>query len=74
MGLLYSQRKDFVKHTAYEYWTTLMSLSAAGKSSLKYLNTTAVSPSTAHHMWPREGCSSRKRVAASYRANMVSGS
>ena len=54
--------------------TTRESLGAAGKLSLKYLDTNAASPSTAHHLWPREGCTSRKRVAASYRAKMVSGS
>merc|ERR1711978_616809 len=44
------------------------------KSSLKYMNPDITSLYTAHHLWPRGGCPSRKRVAASYRAKLLSGS
>ena len=44
------------------------------KSSLKYMNPDITSLFKAHHLWPRGGCPSRKRVAASYRAKLLSGS
>ena len=45
-----------------------------GKSSLNFMNLDFNTLSSAHHLWSRGGCTSTKRVAASFRAKLLSGS
>ena len=66
--------KAFIKETVTGQWSDQMKNRAMSKSSLKYMNPDITSLYTAHHLWPRGGCPSRKRVAASYRAKLLSGS
>ena len=70
---LKSRWKAMVKTTVNSHWTALIKTAAEEKSSLKYMSP-VMDPRAAHHLWPKGGCASRKRVAASYRAKMVSGS
>ena len=47
---------------------------AEKKTSLKYIDLTHITSFSPHHLWPRSGCTSSKRVAASYRAKIITGS
>ena len=66
--------KSFIRETVAGQWSVQMKMRAMNKSSLQYMNLDIPSLSAAHHLWPREGCPSRKRVAASFRAKLLSGS
>ena len=69
-----SRWKSFTQLVVSEHWLIHIRQSAGEKSSLKYLNTDHFSFKSAHHLWPNYGCSSRKRVAASFRAKFITGS
>ena len=66
--------KSFIREAVAGQWSDQMKTRAMNKSSLQYMNLDIPSLSAAHHLWPRGGCPSRKRVAASYRAKLLSGS
>ena len=66
--------KSFIKETVAGQWSEQMKARAMNKSSMKFMNLDIPSFLTAHHLWPRGGCPSRKRVAASFRAKFLSGS
>ena len=66
--------KAFIKETVTEQWTKVMRTCAEDKSTLKFMRLDSSNLYAAHHLWPRGGCPSRKRVAASYRAKLLSGS
>ena len=68
-----SEWKSMVKSTVSSHWVGIMRTEAEGKPSMKFMSPD-LDPHSAHHLWPRGGCASRKRVAASYRAKMLSGS
>lgn len=66
--------KSFTRNAVHRHWVQKMREEAARKSSMKYMASQSNNPHAAHHLWPRGGCASRKRVAASFRAKMISGS
>ena len=66
--------KFFFKSVVLNSWLIKMKQNAESKSSLRFMKLEHINSFSAHHLWPRGGCSSRSRVAASYRAKFISGS
>ena len=66
--------KEFTRQAVGSHWMAELVSGAECKSSLQYLDLTDIRPNAAHHLWPRGGSSSGKRVAASFRAKLISGS
>ena len=66
--------KSFIKKSVVTHWVSILKADAAVKSSLSCMDLHDVNPHSAHHIWPKGGCSSRSRVAASFRAKLLSGS
>ena len=56
------------------HWVTILRADIAVKLSLSCMDLHDVNPHSARHIWPKGGCSSRSRVAASFRAKLLSGS
>ena len=65
-----SRWKAMAKTAVSSHWVALIKTTAEEKTSLKYMSP-VLDPRAAHHLWPKGGCASMKRVAASYRAKMV---
>ena len=63
--------KRFVADTIYNHWFDRLVNGASTKSSLKFLDCNKVKINTPHHLWPTRGCGSRKRVAAGFRAKII---
>ena len=68
-----SEWKEMIGKAVNTHWVNCTKTEAEGKSSMKYMSP-ILDPRSAHHLWPRGGCASRKRVAASFRAKMLTGS
>ena len=66
--------KRFVRETVYAFWFDRLLLGALQKSTLSHMDLSLMRRGIPHHIWPTRGCSSRQRVAASFRAKMLSGS
>ena len=66
--------REFTRQAVGSHWMAELTSGAEGKSSLQYLDLKDIRPHAAHHLWPRGGSSSAKRVAASFRAKLISGS
>ena len=65
--------KTFISNTIYNHWFDKLIIDSSSKSSLKYLDLDKIRPHTPHHIWPTRGCGSRSRVAAGFRAKLLSG-
>ena len=66
--------KRYITDKIRKHWDQEIRVGAGRKSSLRWLDTRLCRPGKPHHIWPRGGCSARSRMAASYRAKMISGS
>ena len=66
--------KRFITTTITRKWFERLTEGARLKSTLEWLNTALCRPGRPHHLWPDHGCGSRARLAASYRAKMLTGS
>ena len=66
--------KHFITSTISNYWFDKLLKGTQTKSSLSWFNTSLRRPDRPHHLWPVQGCDSRTRLAASYRAKMLTGS
>ena len=66
--------KSYIRKVVLNYWIYMLKANADCKSSLRFMITDDIQSFSVHHLWPRGGCASRPRVAASYRAKILSGS